>query len=369
MRVLYAGGTRCDYKTLQRLILIANEIAFMDRPSVTFGDWGTIGIDSEFRRIDTSNAPITFSVHAPPSGPASRLYRDYIDADLGNNNFISSFITGLSSDKIFQSRFISLEANYGSFTGKDVLDALLQDSSLREANLKDPVRGHLMYQISTPEGRLETLKLLLVEASIYVTNALVISESSELLPVADDPYLCHLISLRSGDSKYVRQRPKVSPYLGLAIASAVIPDEALSKLNVNDLFEYRQVAKDVYESWTIEVDRLATRIDDIDPDELETAISGIINGEVRPRLIEYHNEMKLIRDKLFGDLVKKVTTWEMPTLSLAYLVNLNSASALAAFASALAPAVQPVVDYYLRRREVRRRNSLAYLVGVTKGLE
>ena len=72
--------------------------------------------------------------------------------------------------------------------------------------------GGLMYRSDTPEGRRETLKILVIEASIQVTNALVISESSGMTPVADDPYLCRLIALRTGNSQYVGQSPRLSPY-------------------------------------------------------------------------------------------------------------------------------------------------------------
>ncbi len=366
MRVVFAGGTICDYHTLQRLVLVADEIAFLDRPSVTFGDWGMIGTDSEFRRMNIVDAPITFSVHAPPSGQANELYRRYIQADLGNPNFVQSFLEGLARDNTFRTRFIQLKANYGSSSGQEILESLLKDPSLASANVSEPINGRLMFKTDTQEGRRETLKILLVEASVHVTNALVVSESTGLMPVSDDPFLCRLLALRTGDSKYVGSSPRVSPYLGLAIAKSVIPDEALSKLEIKDLFEYRRSAKDAYASWSVEIDRLASIISELNPETVDTDIAKIINAEVRPKLLQYRNELRTARDKLFGDLVKKVAAWEMATLSIAYLAGLNVASAFAAFAGALAPAVPAVVDYFNSRREIQRRNSMAYLIGITK---
>ena len=87
MRVLYSGGTICNFQTLQRLALLADEVGFMDRPSVTFGKFGTVGMASEFRRIDTTGSAVRFSVHEPPAGPASELYLRYVDADLKCNSY------------------------------------------------------------------------------------------------------------------------------------------------------------------------------------------------------------------------------------------------------------------------------------------
>ena len=112
-----------------------------------------------------------------------------------------------------------------------------------------------------------------------------------------------------------------------------------------------------------------SRISDIDPDRVSKYLPQIINTEVRPKFVEYRNEMKAARDKLFGDLIKRIASWEMPTKSVAYLASLDVASAIAAFAGALAPAVPAVVDYFERRRDVHRHNSMAYLIGVSAGID
>lgn len=367
MRVVFAGGTICDYRTLQRLVLIADEIGFMDRPSVTFGDWGTIGAPSEFRHYNTRGAPITFSVHEPPSGPANALYQSYIAADLRNPRFVQTFFDGLQNDPKFQARFIQLNAHYGPGTGQDILRSLLADPALARARLDEPIDGRLMFKADTADGRRETLKILLTEASIHVTSALTVSEETKLVPVSDDPYLCRLLAMRTCDSQYVRETPRYAPLLGLAVAKSVLPDQLLAEIEIEDLYSYRRTAKDAYASWSAEIDKLAARLADIDPEKAEREIPRIISTDVKPKLVAYRNELKSARDQVFGELIKKVTAWEMPTMSLAYLASLDLASAFAAFAAALAPAVPAVVDYFISRRELTRRNSMAYLIGVSTG--
>jgi hypothetical protein len=369
MRVLYSGGTICSFDTLKRLILLADEIAFMDRPSVTMGKFGTIGCDSEFRQFRIDDAPISFSVHAPPDGQKKDLYLRYIEADLKDTNFIRIVIDGMKNDETFRRRLIQPEANYGWGTGLKILNELLNDPTLYYGEFGIPVEPELLYVPDTASGRRQTLGVMLIEASIQVTNALLVAESTQLSPVSDDPYFCHLIALRTSDVNYVSQSASAASLLGLAITKAVIPDEALANLNMKDLFEFRASAKDAYAAWSLEVERLGQKLHDIPAEKFNEELARLIVTDVRPRMLEFRSEMAFTRDKLFGDLVKAVAKWEVPTISLAYLTSLSLPTAIAAFAGALVPAVPAVVDYYVQRRNQMRRNSMAYLVGVSKVLE
>jgi hypothetical protein len=369
MRVLYSGGTICSFETLKRLVLLADEIAFMDRPSVMVGNFGTVGRDSEFRQFRIDDAPVSFSVHAPPDGQKKDLYLRYIEADLKDANFIRIVLDGLKNDETFQRRLVQLEANYGWGTGHQVLDELLKDPTLYEGEYGSPTEPKLLYVPDTVTGRRQTLSTLLIEASIQVTNALIVAESAQLSPISDDPYFCHLIALRASDVNYVSQPASAASLLGLAITKSVLPDEALSNLNMKDLFEYRTSAKDAYAAWSLEIERLGQKLLDIPAEQFGAEAARLIVTDVRPRMLELRSEMALARDKLFGDLVKAVTKWEVPTISLAYLASLSLPTAIAAFAGALAPAVPAVVDYYVQRRNLVRKNSMAYLVGVSKVLE
>lgn len=369
MRVLYSGGTICSFETLQRLVLLADEIAFMDRPSVMVGNFGTVGRESEFRQFRIDDAPIKFSIHAPPEGPRKDLYLRYVDADLKNTHFIRTVLDGLKADGTFQRRLVQLEANYGWGTGRQVLAELLKDPTLYDGEYGSPTEPKLLYVPDTSAGRRQTLGTLLTEASIQVTNALIVAEASQLSPVSDDKYFCQLIAMRASEVEYVFQPASAASLLGLAIAKSVLPDEAVSRLKIQDLFEYRSSAKDAYAAWSVEVDRLAQRLLDIPSDRFDAEAAKLIVTDIRPRMLELRLEMASARDKLFGDLVKTVTKWEMPTVSLAYLASLSLPTAIAAFAGALAPVVPTVVDYYVQRRNLVRRNSLSYLVGVSKMLD
>ena len=150
------------------------------------------------------------------------------------------------------------------------------------------------------------------------------------------------------------------------IAQAVIPDEALEHLKVPEILKYREKAKDAYTAWIAEVNKASVEIgnigDDISPDE----IAKIIATDFTPRVIEYRNDMCAIRDDIFSDVMKKVVKWEAPALSLAYFSSLSIAGAVTLFATALAPAVPDIIDYFKDKRDIERRNTMSYLIKLSK---
>jgi hypothetical protein len=156
--------------------------------------------------------------------------------------------------------------------------------------------------------------------------------------------------------------------MGLALARAVIPDEMLSKVNLPALFEYRRGAQDVYSAWSDEIARLSLKLEELPPDRVDREVAKLIVTEAQPKLAAYRNEMANARDKLFGDLATKVTQWQLPTMSLAYVTGLSPTAAVAGFAAALAPAVPAVVDYFVKRRDINRKNAMAYLIGISENI-
>jgi len=71
MKLLYVGRSSCSADTLARLFLLDNELCFLDRPSVTFDRWGTMGHASPLRLLLSGQLPVDISGHEPQSGPRS----------------------------------------------------------------------------------------------------------------------------------------------------------------------------------------------------------------------------------------------------------------------------------------------------------
>jgi hypothetical protein len=322
VKLLYIGTHFCPVDSLARLLVLGDELVFLDRPSVTFDNWGTIGAQSYMRRYSFKGSPVTVSVVEPASG----LYESYVQADITNPAFVKAFLDGLKSDDAFAERFLPPDANYGDGrNGVDIRRLLVADESLYDVALDlsrdDP---SLMYKPEMPEGRRAVAKTLIVDASVQVTSALLMADEIDALPIADDVTYPKLLALRASSSNYVGGTHSLAPRLGLEFARAIIPDEVLRKLDFKDIFEYRNKSKDVYKGWNVEISKTAAKISESDLKDLDETIRKLIATELLPKVLEYENELVSIRDKLFGDLIKGVSTWEFPTISIAYFANLEA---------------------------------------------
>ena len=366
MKLLYSGSPFCSEEVLKRLLLVADEIGFMDRPSVTFNNWGHVGHDTNARRIDWTGSPVKIDAIAPPSGPAEWLMAPYIKADINNRALIDLVHSYLMTSDTFASRSFQLDADYGGITGREIVDALRNDPAIVEGDFNLEVEGKNMFDVSNTEYRQSTFRHALIDASISVTTALIVAEETGLVPVADDPCIAQLLAMRSSDSAYLDGTSKAAPYLGLDIAKAVIPEEMLRELSIPEILEYREKSADAYNAWATEINRVAAMIEAADYSNSKEEISQAIATELAPQIAAYKAEMKGIRDSMFAELVKKVAVWEMPSLSLAYVVGYGLAESAMIFAGALAPAVPAVVDYFKEKRDANRKNSMSYLIKLSE---
>ncbi|MCG7980484.1 MAG: hypothetical protein N0E58_20445 [Candidatus Thiodiazotropha endolucinida] len=166
MKLLYSGEEFCDQAILKRLLVVADEIHFMDRPSVTFRNWGTVGSDSYARRIDWSGSLVLIDVYEPPSGPAQGLYEPYIEADINNPHFSQIVLEGFRESDEFARKFIEFGANYGTGTGEEIAHHLRQDNDLLNGKFDLEIDGPNLVDVATPERRKQTFKTILIEAKL-----------------------------------------------------------------------------------------------------------------------------------------------------------------------------------------------------------
>jgi hypothetical protein len=367
LRLLYTPAPMCSEETLKRLMLVGNQLDFMDRPSVTLGDAGTIGIASPMRQLNTKGEPVTVQVYAPPSGPASQLYERYIEADLRNSAFISTVLEGLRDSESFASMILQREANYGDgLTGSDIRTALIAAIPALGAPLelrtdREP------FQVDSIDSCRNTLAFIIFDLSVQITSALAVSAHTGAQPVADERHFSRLMATRTQGDVYGVTPNFAAPFLGLAFAKAVIPDEVLQRLSLGEIINYRRKSVGSYTAWSAEIDRVAADLDDISPSEALKKIPNIIRTELTPKLVEFQNDMEDVRDELFGELIKSVTKWEIPTLSVACLSGQSFTNAILAFCAAVVGgSTGPIVDYVSSRRSIARKHSVSYLLGISR---
>jgi hypothetical protein len=212
--------------TLQRLMVLADEICFLDRPSVMpIGQWGTIGHDNPMRQLSTGSETIKISASKPPNNSeAGGLYEYYASADVLNPDFVRVLLDGIRNSEDFAYKYLQPAANYGNgVTGTQLRQLLVADKTLYQVPFDLATKQHpaIMYQTETAEGRKAVTQTLLVDASIRITSALLMADELDALPIAGDNIHPQLLALRVTNPKYVGGTPSLAPFLGLQFVRAV----------------------------------------------------------------------------------------------------------------------------------------------------
>lgn len=362
MKLLFSGSHRIDSTSLKRLLLLAEEIDFMDRPSNSFGNFGTVGIDSPVRTLLPlfKDRPIKVDVLTPPSGAPLGLQEKYLETDLMDLNFRRKFLKGLLKDPPFMFDHISPEGNYGSgIKGREFIKALTQDEEFLTCPMNTGNLTELPWVIDNKESLKETLRTLLCDISIALTNAMVLANSTGLSPLANSKTFADLLTLRFSNTAYTGGVTSKASLLGLKIIESVIPDSVLKEISFDDVLHYREASKDIYDAWIVDVNKYSTDLEDIPYDEAVSRIPLILSKEIQPKIQNYKNEMKSVAEKLFGELFKRAT-YIGGGIMIHSLSGLSSAGAITAFFSSLA--IKDVVDYIVQNRKVKREHAITYLL-------
>ncbi len=358
MKVLYYGGTECADSTLKRLLVVAKEIAFMDRPAVKLSERsGTVGRPTRARFIAPLDPKTGVAITAyAPYSDAVPAYHDYFEKDWQNARFRAAVLEGLRKPD-FAQRMVQLDGDYRGVTGQQIVDALLDDPALRSPELPAVTRETL-YKIDTPEARIATLGTVVSEASILVTGGVVGAAEAECSPITDDETLAGLFAIR-GESNPVAGGNAALAILGDEIARSVLPDWVLAQLSFGDILEYRAKTKDAYDAWLAELDALVVSLEAVKGEDLQEQARKLIRSNVKPKIVEYKRALASVRDNMFGGLVTSTPSWAVPAVIVAYLVG----GPVAALVGGLAQAgLTASVTYYNGKRKAGRDYAVSYLL-------
>src|ERR1700730_11377644 len=163
MKLLYSGAAECDFETLKRLLIVSEEVAFMDSPATMFGEdgrhWGMVGRESQMRGLvgPMADEAVRLQVYKPPSGVgATPLFERYLGVDLEEGCFREVVLNGLQTDSNFTNRLVHPEARYGSYSGREIISSLINDPDLRHAPVRDSDMS-MWFKVDDAEGRRATL--------------------------------------------------------------------------------------------------------------------------------------------------------------------------------------------------------------------
>lgn len=332
MKVLYVGSPFPENSVLKRLMVLADEIGFIDHPSVSFGLRGQIGVPTPARHITTGSEAVVFSAHDVPNilpeGAERQMYEAFLQRDFDDPEYRRILLDGFEKSESFAKKLIQLDGNYRGVSGTQIRQALLADHSLVSTPMSTEADIQAMFKIDTSDDRADTLRLLIEKTSATLTAAMIVSDQTGLLPVTDEEYTARLLARRMEQQSTPSTNELVAPFLSFEVAKCAVPDELLENVQFEEIVEYREKAIEPYRRWSEEIEKLSDAIDTLDPSEAVEAIPNLLREEVIPQIRAFRDEMAGIRDNMWGEMVNRISRWEIPTMSIGYLSSISPLSAL-----------------------------------------
>lgn len=372
MKLIYADDPDVDEFTFKRLMLLGNELTFVERPSIQLAEnFGTVGATPNVAGLLTQfeGSAIGLHVGKPPTTVfSSEFYNKYFEIDLRNPSFIKTVLDALASNQTwhwyFDPRETQAQGEYEDMTTwiakrRAELDAFDFNSITRPE--------HIGRITSDDEARF-AIRTLLAEASMRTTAVLSVAQDSGATPICGRPYLNQLLLTRLSDAAYTGT-PIRSRQLCLRLFESLVPDEALTHLTISDLLLFRERTKAYYEAWSIQVTKLEAELAQSNVDLTDSAIQNLIDSQIAPSILEVKKEIRKIRDEVLASGMKLVKNVGVSIVAAGALFEANPTMAIGAFIAAhlkSGAVTDDLIDAAFKIKNVKKSSGLTYLMKVNQ---
>jgi hypothetical protein len=376
--VLYYPDMHVAETTLKKAILLFDEIHFIDRPSFTLNNFGTIGASSPLRAVEQSfqEAGVPLYVHSVQGGQIKGEFLERVNSDINDPLFLEKFKTGLESSSTFRNIHIQ-PGNYGK-AGNEVdvlrkitnadLSSFLQTHGTAENLLSDDKIKP--FDLSSPLGCAKQLVSFAALCSANLNFALTESAKNGFFPLADAAPYANLLS-----TQYVRAINKLEPTknhiqitdLSFAIFDELVPTECIEKLSIKQVVDYRKASEKAREEFLEHLLLLQVKQTGISVDgDYAGIIEKLIRTEIIPAANTFRKKLQSINQSFFGTLGKGASTLIGGSSMVNIFVDLSLEKILALAAMASALAVNAAIDAVFAERATKRECSISYLLSLDK---
>ncbi len=206
MKLTFSDAPSIDELTFKRLLLLGDDLLFVERPSIQLADnYGTVGMPSGMRGLITQfeGSPIKLIVDEPPNSTFnSNFYIKYFEKDLLNPEFIQTIFDGIENYWIYDHHFDPKQKNTsGEF--QDYRSWLLANQNeIKTLDIANIPRPETVFQITSKEEAHFAFKIIAAEQSLRVSSVTHICNKYHSNPTSINPYLNKLIALRLTNNIY-----------------------------------------------------------------------------------------------------------------------------------------------------------------------
>lgn len=375
MKLTYSDNPNIDELTFKKLLLLATELTFVDRPSIHLADnYGTVGVPSGMHNLKKrfENSPIKLNVDTPPNTVVnSNFYKTYFEKDLLNPEFIDTIFEGIENFMIYDSHFDQTQNNNsGEF--QDFRSWLLANKeTIKKLDISNIVRPEKIFQITNKDEAYFAFKIIAAEQSLRVTSVIHVCNKYESNPTSINPCLNKLISLRLTNNLYTGSIIRTRQ-LGIKLMDCIIPDEALKQITWQEILDFRETTKVYYENWAIEMNKLEAMLFKNNFAITDQDALLLFDTEINPRLRELKNEIKRINDDRFKNVLKTIKNVFLSGIELGTLSSLSVTGAIAGFIATNLKTPQltdDIIEANFQLKNKRRSDGLTYLLKLQEHID
>lgn len=372
MKLIFSDSPNIDELTFKRLLLLGNELTFVDRPSIEFiKNVGTVGVPSGIRGLlpRFENSPIILRVETPPTSVfSSEFYQQYFKTDIANPDFIKIVIDGIRNRWIY-SNYFNAEKNRATAEFKDFSNWMLDnEDEISSTDLNSIDLSDFKFEINNKMDALCAVKMILSEESLRVTSLTHIANKIGSNPLSINPFLNQLINKRISTEIYTGANHQTRS-LGMKLFESMIPDEALLKISIDELLKFRQDTKAYYDAWTIESNKLEAQLKKDGFNYTNKDIQNLIDTEINPRLFELKNEIGKIRDERFSSIIKLIKNNTISLIVGGSLTAIDFSAAIIGFIATnlkTPKLTDDIIDGEFKLKNIKKSNGLTYLLKVNE---
>lgn len=368
MNLVFSDSSSIDGLTLKKMMLVADNLIFVDRPSIQFQEnVGTVGVKSNIRGFEErlSNEVLTIKTVEPSNSIfSSEFYHKYFEIDQNNidfrKNVISEIISGWNNYFLINSKAngssILEQKSLGEWIKKNqnfIIDYDL--SSLSEVEPKD------YFNLNTKEDILRAFRTILWERSLLTTSILHSCNIENANPISISPYIDNSIKIRLSDSNYIGDI-RSARSLGKKIIEMFISDEALNKMEFNEILNFRKETNDIFKSYITEINKIEANLykenEKIDALYIRDAI-------INPELDRIRKELIKARDNRFKKFAHIINNGFFSTIAAGTLSFVSLPAAIVGFVSTHLKSpklTQEIIDEHFKIRELKKDSNFTYLL-------
>jgi len=378
VNVFYYPEMAACASTLKKAILFFDEIHFMDRPSFTFGSFGSIGTQSPLRRIEASfrDNGVPLFVHDAPGGPVVGDFHEQIRADVNDPVFLRRFQEGIKHSVTFRDLQIA-HGNYGEagthenvaekVTAVDVASALGVHGTAME--LFEDTTIH-PFDLSTAAGCAKTLISDAVLCSAKINFALSVSSKQGFIPLADTTPYRDLLG-----AKYARAMKALEPRtnqiqvtdLSFAVFDELVSAERLEQMTVAEVVRYRKESEPAREEFLEHLGVIQAKQASIGSDgDYAGAVDKVVKTEIIPAAHTFKNKLQTIDESLYGAVAKGALGYAGSSAGISFFGDLSWEKLIALAGVAGAYLGKAAIDGILAKRAAKRECSISYILSLDK---